>query len=162
PTRWPGILRARAERSLVLATPLTALQRICLFILVVLLLKNLADCLQAFLMVSVEQAAIRDLRAALLAQLPRLSLSFYHPRRTGRLMGRVSNDVEYLREALATGISNLVKGSLTLAGCLVWAFYASWRLALMSLVVLPPLLLSLGVLGRKLRKRSDAAQERMG
>ena len=160
--RWPQLLRARAERSLVLARPLVALQRICLFILVVLLLKNLADYLQAFLMVSVEQAAIRDLRSALLAQLQRLSLSFYHARRTGSLIARVTNDVEYLREALATGISNLVKGSLTLAGCLGWAFYASWRLALMSLVVLPPLLLSLAVLGRKMRKRSDAAQERMG
>src|SRR5262245_31358125 len=96
PTRWPGILRARAERSLVLARPLVALQRICLFILVVLLLKNLADYLQAFLMVSVEQAAIRDLRAALLAQLQRLSLSFYHSRRTGSLIARVTNDVEYL------------------------------------------------------------------
>jgi ATP-binding cassette, subfamily B, bacterial MsbA len=161
-TRWPGLLRARAERSLVLASPLVALQRICLFILVVLLIKNVADYLQAFLMVSVEQAAVRDLRAALLAQLQRLSLSFYHARRTGSLIARVTNDVEYLREALATGISNLVKGSLTLAGCLGWAFYASWRLALMSLVVLPPLLLSLAVLGRKMRKRSDAAQERMG
>ncbi len=161
-SRWPQLLRARAERSLVMARPLVALERICLFILVVLLIKNLADYLQAFLMVSVEQAAVRDLRAALLAQLQRLSLSFYHARRTGSLIARVTNDVEYLREALATGISNLVKGSLTLAGCLAWAFYASWRLALMSLVVLPPLILSLAVIGRKMRKRSHAAQERMG
>ncbi len=160
--RWPELVRARAERSLVMARPLVALERICLFILVVLLLKNLADYLQSFLMVSVEQAAVRDLRAALLAQLQRLSLSFYHARRTGSLIARVTNDVEYLREALAAGISNLVKGSLTLAGCLAWAFYASWRLALISLLVLPPLALALGVIGRKMRKRSDAAQERMG
>jgi len=159
---WPQLVRARAERSLVTARPLVALERICLFILLVLLLKNVADYLQSFLMVSVEQAAVRDLRAALLAQLQRLSLSFYHSRRTGNLIARVTNDVEYLREALAAGISNLVKGSLTLAGCLAWAFYASWRLALISLLVLPPLVLALGVIGRKMRKRSDAAQERMG
>jgi subfamily B ATP-binding cassette protein MsbA len=161
-TRWPELVRARAQRSLLMARPLVALERICLFLLVVLLLKNLADYLQAFLMVWVEQAAIRDLRAALLAQLQRLSLSFYHARRTGSLMARVTNDVEYLREALASGISRLVKGSLTLAGCLGWAFYASWRLALVSLVILPPVLLALTALGRKLRKRSDVAQERMG
>jgi subfamily B ATP-binding cassette protein MsbA len=160
--RWPQLVRARAERSLVAARPLVALERICLFILGVLLLKNIADYLQSFLMVSVEQAAVRDLRAALLAQLQRLSLSFYHARRTGSLIARVTNDVEYLREALAAGISNLVKGSLTLAGCMAWAFYASWRLALISLLVLPPLALALGVIGRKMRKRSDAAQERMG
>ena len=161
-TRWPQLVRARAERSLVMARPLVALERICLFILVVLLLKNLADYLQAYLMVSVEQATVRDLRSALLAQLQRLSLSFYHSRRTGNLLARVTNDVEYLREALAAGISNLVKGSLTLAGCLAWAFYASWRLALVSLLVVPPLVLALATIGRKMRKRSDAAQERMG
>ena len=161
-TRWPQLVRARAERSLVVARPLVALERICLFILIVLLLKNLADYLQAYLMVSVEQATVRDLRAALLAQLQRMSLSFYHSRRTGNLLARVTNDVEYLREALATGISNLVKGSLTLAGCLAWAFYASWRLALVSLLVVPPLVLALATIGRKMRKRSDAAQERMG
>jgi subfamily B ATP-binding cassette protein MsbA len=161
-TRWPELVRARAERSLVMARPLVALERICLFILVVLLLKNLADYLQAWLMVSVEQATVRDLRSALLAQLQRLSLSYYHSRRTGNLLARVTNDVEYLREALAAGISNLVKGSLTLAGCLAWAFYASWRLALVSLLVVPPLTLALATIGRKMRKRSDAAQERMG
>src|SRR5262245_5997524 len=159
---WPELVRARAERSLVMARPLVALERICLFLLVVLLLKNLADYLQAYLMVAVEQATGRDLRTALLAQLPKLSLSFYHSRRTGNLLARVTNDVEYLREALAAGISNLVKGSLTLAGCLAWAFYASWRLALVSLLVVPPLTLALATIGRKMRKRSDAAQERMG
>jgi subfamily B ATP-binding cassette protein MsbA len=160
--RWPQLLRARAERSLVMARPLVALERICLFILVVLLLKNVADYLQSFLMVSVEQAAVRDLRSALLTQMQRLSLSFYHARRTGNLIARVTNDVEYLREALAAGISNLVKGSLTLAGCLAWAFYASWRLALVSMLVVPPLVLALAAIGRKMRRRSDAAQERMG
>jgi subfamily B ATP-binding cassette protein MsbA len=162
PGAWPAQIRARAERSLLGVRPLVALERICLFILVVLLLKNIADYLQSYLMVSVEQAAIRDLRNALLAQLQRLSLSFYHARRTGNLIARVTNDVEYLREALAAGISNFVKGTLTLAGCLAWAFYASWRLALMSLVVVPPLVFALSWLGRKMRKRSDTAQERMG
>jgi subfamily B ATP-binding cassette protein MsbA len=160
--RWSELVRARARRSLLLVRPLVALERICLFVLIVLLLKNLADYGQAFLMVWVEQAAIRDLRAALLARLQGLSLSFYHARRTGSLMARVTNDVEYLREALASGISRLVKGSLMLAGCLAWAFYASWRLALVSLVIVPPVMLALTALGRKLRRRSNAAQERMG
>jgi subfamily B ATP-binding cassette protein MsbA len=161
-THWPERIRARGERALVTARPLVALERICLFLVIALFLKNLADFLQAFLMIGVEQAAIRDLRGALLAHLQAMSLAFYHSHRTGNLMARVTNDVEYLREALATGISRLVKGSLTLIGCLAWAFYASWRLALLSMLVLPPVMFALAVLGRKLRKRSDVAQQRMG
>lgn len=161
-TRWPEILRARVERSLVDARPLVALERICVFILVVMLIKNLADYLQAFLMVHVEQSAIADLRSDLYAHLQRLSLSFYHARRTGTLISRITNDVEYLRASLAAGISNLVKDGLTLIGCLAWVFYASWKLALLSLLILPPVAIALAMIGRKMRKRSGQAQERMG
>jgi len=158
---WPAPLRAWAERTLLDARPIVALERLCVFILVVLLIKNVADYLQAFLMVSVEQAAIRDLRGALYAHLQTLSLDFFHGRKTGALVSRVTNDVEYLRASLAAGISNLVKDGLTLIGCLTWVFVASWKLALLSLVVLPPVALALVAIGRKMRKRSDRAQERM-
>ncbi len=160
--RWPALLRARVERAIVLARPLVALERICLFILVVLLLKNLADYLQSVLMVRLEQAVIRDLRDDLQAHLQRLSLSFFHARRTGTLISRVTNDVEYLRTALASGISTLVKDALTLLGAVGLAFYASWRLTLLALIVLPAAAAALQILGRKMRKRSNLAQERMG
>ena len=74
----------------------------------------------------------------------------------------MTNDVEYLRASLAAGLGNLVKDSLTLAGCLTWVFLASWRLALLSLVILPPAAWALVAIGRKMRRRSTEAQERMG
>ncbi len=158
---WPEPLRGWGQRVLVRARPLVALERICIIFLAVFLLKNLADYLQNFLMASIEQAAIRDLRGDLYAHLHRLSLSFYHGRRTGTLISRITNDVEYLRASLASGISNLVKDGLTLIGCLVWVFRLSWGLALLSFVVLPPVAFCLVVIGRKMRKRSGQAQERM-
>jgi ATP-binding cassette, subfamily B, bacterial MsbA len=157
-TRWIGGL---ADRWIVRARPLVALERICLILLVVFLVKNLSDYLQAFLMVSIEQGVIRDLRSALYAHLHELSLSYFHGRRTGMLVSRVTNDMEYLRAAMASSISNLVKQGLTLMGALVWVFVVSWQLALLSLVVVPPLGLTLAVVGRKMRKRSGRAQERM-
>ncbi len=160
--RWPALIRARGERALLNARPLVALERICLAILVVLLLKNLADYFQTSLMVAVEQTAIRDLRSELYAHLQKLSLSFFHGRRTGTLVSRITNDVEYLRAALTASTSNLVKDSLTVLGCLAWVFYASWRLALLALLVLPPAALALVIIGKKMRKRSNLAQERMG
>ncbi len=158
---WPAPLRDWADRTLLDARPIVALERLCVFILIALLLKNLADYVQAFLMVSVEQAAVRDLRSALYAHLQRLSLDFYHSRRTGALVSRITNDIEYLRASLAAGVGNLIKDSLTLLGCVAWIFIASWKLALLSLVVLPPVALALVAIGRKMRKRSGQAQERM-
>jgi subfamily B ATP-binding cassette protein MsbA len=159
---WPALVRARVERALIEARPLVALERICLFLLAVLFLKNLVDYAQSVLMVQIEQGVIRDLRNRLQDHLQNLSLSFFHARRAGALVARVTNDVEYLRTALASSISTLVKDGLTLAGSLTIAFYASWRLALIALLVLPGAALALGAIGRKMRQRSGAAQERMG
>ena len=160
--RWPALLKARVEHAIVHARPLVALERICLFILVVLFLKNVADYCQSYLMLLVEQSAIRDLRNDLQRHLQRLSLSFFHARRTGTLISRVTNDVEYLRNALASGVSTLGKDVLTLAGALALAFYASWRLTLLALLVLPAAALLLGLIGRSMRRRSTRTQERMG
>jgi subfamily B ATP-binding cassette protein MsbA len=77
------------------------------------------------------------------------------------LVSRVTNDMEFLRAALASSVSNLVKHGLTLVGALVWVFVVSWQLALLSLVVVPPVGLTLATIGRKMRKRSGRAQERM-
>ena len=159
---WPAPLRRWAESALLDARPIVALERLCLFVLVVLLIKNVADYVQAYLMVSVEQAAIRDLRSRLYAHLQALSLDFYHGSRTGSLVSRITNDVEYLRASLASGISNLVKDGLTLLGCVTWVLIASWKLALISFLILPPVALGLAALGRRMRKRSGRAQERMG
>ena len=157
----PPSLAHRLEQVLLQAPPLAALERICLLILALLLVKNLADYLQAFLMVSVEQAVIRDLRSALYAHLQRLSLSFFQGQRAGMLMSRITNDVEYLRASIASSISNLVKDGLTLIGLIVVVFASSWRLALISMVILPPVGLGLATIGRKMRQRSSQAQDRM-
>ncbi|HVP15486.1 MAG TPA: ABC transporter ATP-binding protein, partial [Terriglobales bacterium] len=159
--RPAAIVAELGDRWIVRARPLVALERICVILLVVFLIKNLADYVQAFLMVSIEQGVIRDLRSELYAHLQELSLSFYHGRRTGVLVSRITNDMEFLRAALASSVSNLVKHGLTLIGALVWVFVVSWPLALLSLAVVPPVGLTLATIGRKMRKRSGRAQERM-
>jgi subfamily B ATP-binding cassette protein MsbA len=143
------------------AARLVAFERLCAVILGLFFLKNLADYFASYLSVSVEQAAMRDLRRSLFAHLSRLSLDFYHGRRSGALISRLTSDVEALRSTLAVTISNLLKDGLTLAGSLTIVFMASWRLALFSLVVVPPAALALVLIGRKMRKRSQLAQEKM-
>lgn len=141
--------------------PFEAFERLCLVILTLFLIRNLADYGASYLSVSVEQAATRDLRRQLFGHLQRLPLSYLNARRSGELMSRVTSDVEALRGALAAGISNLLKDGLTFIGTLVMVFAASWRLALFSFVVLPPAAWVLVMIGRKMRKRSGRAQEEM-
>ena len=158
----PPAMRGALEAMVLDPRPLVGLERICLMILALLFLKNLTDYLQGALMVWIEQAVMRDVRSALYAHLQKLSLSFFHGQRAGRLISRITNDVEYLRVSIAASLSNLVKDGLTFIGLLVVVFTASWRLALISMLILPPSGLMLALIGRKMRKRSGRAQERMG
>ncbi|MGE5175308.1 MAG: ABC transporter ATP-binding protein [Hyphomicrobiales bacterium] len=154
-------VRTAFEHLFLTGDPIGSLTRICLALLIVFLLKNAVDYMQSVLTVWVEQAVIRDLRNEVYAHLQTLSLSFFHTRRTGALLSRFTNDISLVRGALAAGFSNLIKSSLLLAVCLFWIFWTSWRLALVSLLVIPPSLALIVWLGKKLRRRSTITQDRM-
>jgi subfamily B ATP-binding cassette protein MsbA len=158
---WLGGVQRLLTDWLGQVRPFVAFERLCAVILALFLIRNLADYAASYLSVSVEQAAMRDLRRRLFSHLQSLPLAYLHERRSGEIMSRLTNDVEALRGSLAAGISNLLKDGLTLLGCLVWVFAASWRLALFSFVVVPPAAWALVAIGRKMRKRSGLAQERM-
>jgi subfamily B ATP-binding cassette protein MsbA len=160
-TGWKGRLRTAFERFFLTGDPIRSLNRICLTLLVVFLFKNVFDYLQSVLTVWVEQAVVRDLRNEVYAHLHELSLSFFHSRRTGALLSRLTNDIALVRGALAAGFSNLIKSALLLIVCLFWIFFTSWRLALVSLIVVPPSVGLIVWLGKKLRRRSTITQERM-
>ena len=158
---WLGGVQHQLDRWLGSVSPFVAFERLAVLILSLFLLRNVADYTASYLSVSVEQAAMRDLRRRLFAHLQSLPLSYLNARRSGEIMSRLTNDVEALRGSLAAGISNLLKDGLTFAGCLLWVFAASWRLALFSFVVLPPAAWALVSMGKKMRKRSGQAQEQM-
>jgi subfamily B ATP-binding cassette protein MsbA len=158
---WKKDLRTWFEHFFLTGNPITSLTRICLTLLIVFFLKNVFDYLQSVLTVSVEQAVVRDLRNEVYGHLHELSLSFFHSRRTGALLSRLTNDIALVRGALAAGFSNFVKSILLLTVCLFWIFWTSWRLALVSCLVVPPSVFLIVWLGKKLRRRSTITQERM-
>ena len=159
--RWKTDLRTWFEHFFLTGDPIRSLTRICVALLILFLFKNLFDYLQSVQTVWVEQAVVRDLRVQMYAHLHDLSLDYFHSRRTGALLSRLTNDIALVRGALAAGFSNFIKSTLLLVVCLFWIFWTSWRLALLSLIVVPPSVLLIVWLGRKLRRRSTITQERM-
>ena len=158
---WLTSLQHAVSDWLGTGSPFAAFERLCVLILGLFLVRNVVDYLAMVLTVYVEQAATRDLRRRLFAHLQQLPLAWLHERRAGEVLSRLTNDIEALRASLAASISNPLKDGLTLLGCLVWLFAASWKLALFSLIVVPPVMWAVVTIGRKMRKRSTQAQERM-
>jgi subfamily B ATP-binding cassette protein MsbA len=158
---WPRALRGPLEGFLFGRPPLEALGRMCLLLLVVYLFKNVLDYLASYLMISIEQGVVRDLRNALVRHLHSLPLAFFHGERVGILASRIVNDVQMVRGALAAGISNIIKESLLVLGALFWVFWVSWKLALVSLLILPPVIGIVVWIGRRMRSARARCRRRM-
>jgi subfamily B ATP-binding cassette protein MsbA len=137
------------------------LGRICLSILVVYLLKGIFTYLLAVINADIEQRVIRDVRNKLYTHLHRLSLSYFHRSKTGGVISRITNDVTLLRMTISAGFLGFLR-DLTLAmvygAIVVWI---SWRLALVAFLVIPPITYVVTQIGRRLRRYTTRAQEKM-
>lgn len=82
------------------------------------------------------------LRLRVFSHLQRLSLAFYDREMAGRVMTRMTSDIDALASLLQDGLINLVINLLTLVGVAVLLFAMDARLALAALVILPPLVVA--------------------
>ena len=83
------------------------------------------------------QRVMFDLRTEIFAHLQRLSLRYFDRNPVGRLMTRVTNDVEQLNEAFSSGIVTVFGDIFTLVLILAAMLRLDWRLALVTFTVLP-------------------------
>ncbi len=83
------------------------------------------------------QRVMFDLRMAVYGHLQRLDLSFYDRNPVGRLMTRVTTDVDVLNDLFTSGVISVVGDVFTLAGIMVVMVVWDWRLALVAFSVLP-------------------------
>jgi len=139
---------------------MTMLNTIAGGIVVVFLLRAIFLYGQTYLMSYIGQKVIIDIRAAVYAQLQRLSLSYYEKRQTGQLMSYITNDVAAVQGALVDSMIELVTEGMTLIGSISIMFYLHWQLTLLTLVTAPLIGQTMNIFGKKLRTSSTNIQER--
>ncbi|MBX3015771.1 MAG: ABC transporter ATP-binding protein [Caldilineaceae bacterium] len=106
-------------------------------------LNSLFTWLQAYVMAGAAQRTVSELRNDLFDNLQRLSLRFFDQNAHGDLMSRLSNDVENVNTVLAESATQLVSGILSLVGVAIMMLWLNPRLALVTLIVLPLMMLLL-------------------
>ncbi len=104
--------------------------------------RNVFASLRIRLNNTLEQRVVYDLRDEVFAALQRLSISYYENRSTGEIMSRVNNDTEHVERIFIDGVEGMLTATLTLIGITTMLFLLNWRLALLSLVPIPILMLS--------------------
>ncbi len=90
----------------------------------------------------VGESFLRDLRARVFRHLLSLGMDFFEKEKTGRLVARMTSDIDALQELVSVGLVMFVQNGLLFVGALVLIFVLSWKLALFTLVVVPPVLIA--------------------
>ncbi len=138
------------------------LDRLILALIAVLLVRAVIDGARQYVMTWTGERVIFDLRMAIVRHLQSLSLAFFTQRKTGELMSHVTSDATLVHGVVTQTIISVLGQVLTLVGGLVVIFVMNWRLALLTLVVAPPIGLLGQYLGRRIRSLSREAQDAQG
>ena len=133
-----------------------AMQGIILFLLVIFLLKNVFDFTRTYLVAWIEQAVTRDLRNAVYDHLVDLDLVFFGRTRVGQIVSRLTHDVEQIRTLVSRELARILSSVFELLAAVGWMFLISWKLTLVSFIVLPGIFAIWGPLLRRVR-RGDRA-----
>lgn len=102
-----------------------------------LLLAFVLQYVQTVLTTWLAQRVMYDIRVELFSHMQRLSLRFFDANPVGRLMTRVTNDIEVLNEMFGAGIVTIFGDIFVLLFIVGAMFYMDWRLALVTLTILP-------------------------
>ncbi|MCD4776280.1 MAG: ABC transporter ATP-binding protein/permease [Candidatus Aegiribacteria sp.] len=130
-------------------------------LLSIVLLKNLLGFMQIFFLSKAEQGVVADIRGKLYNHLLMLDMGFYTSARSGDVMARFTSDVGNMNWAMTEMMMSIPREIVLLMVYLGLALWASWHLALITLLVFPPAMLFILILSRRLRKKTHFAQERL-
>ncbi len=132
-----------------------------LAIVVVALVRGVFAFLQSYLSEVAAQGVAFDLRNAIYDKIQRLSFSYHDQAQTGQLMTRATSDVETVRLFAGMGVLQTSNALLLIAGIAIILFVTDWRLATLSLSVMPFLAFSALRFGVTIRPIFTRAQQEL-
>jgi ATP-binding cassette subfamily B protein len=116
---------------------------------------------QTYIMQSTGQQVMVDIRMRIFSHIQRMSLSFFDRNPVGRLITRLTNDVDALNEFLSQGLVSLLGDSARLVFIVITMLIINWRLALISLSVLPIVGLATYFFQRAMRSAFRIVRQRL-
>jgi ATP-binding cassette subfamily B protein len=146
----PGYMTARIIDS---AIPHRSFRELSIYVAIILataLLSMAFGVAQGWLNSIVGEGIMRDIRTSLVSHLHKMPLSFFTGTKTGEIMNRVSSDVDNVDNVVTGTLTTIITNVVMILTTLVAMFIWNWRLALISLVIVPFMVLPLGPVGRRM------------
>ncbi|MBN1560474.1 ABC transporter ATP-binding protein [candidate division KSB1 bacterium] len=137
------------------------LVRLAIFYVFILIMQAAGEYGYHFLTLWLGQKIMYDIRLKIFTHIQKLPLSFFDRNPVGRLVTRVTNDVETLNEMLASGVVSILGDIILLIGIVIVMLTLDWQLALASLTVLPLMLLVTDIFRKKVREAYRKTRTRL-
>jgi len=125
------------------------------------LIRSVAEFISRYQIRWVGSRVVMDLRDTVFRKLNDLSLSYFVASRTGELISRVTNDTTVAESAVSVVVEDLAKEPVTLVFSIGALFWLDPWLALASLVLFPICILPVALFGRRVRRYTREAQQRI-
>jgi ATP-binding cassette subfamily B protein len=132
----PYLMKLAIDRYIA-TSDLAGMDRIALLFLGILLASFVLEFVQTYVLQRTGQHIMFDLRAQIYGHLQRLDVAYYDRNPVGRLMTRVTTDVDALNDLFTSGVVSVFGDIFTLAGIMIVLLAMDWRLALVAFSVLP-------------------------
>ena len=113
---------------------------ICIWMLAAYLLSNIFQAIANWIMASISQRALKNLRRDLFGHIQGLSIGFFDTHSPGELMSRLTNDIDAINQAVSQNVTSLLASVLSMVGILIAMFILNPWLALATPLVVPLML----------------------
>ncbi len=130
---------------------LGGLGRIALLYGGILMVSFFLNYVQLYMTMYIGQKVQYDIRMQIFKHLQKLHLGFFDKNPVGRLVTRATNDVNVLDELFSSGLVEVFGDVITLVGIIIALVYYNWKLALLTLIVLPLLVWATAIFRKKVR-----------
>ena len=125
-------------------------------------IKGVAAFVSNYGMQWVGRKVIYDLRREIFSHTLQLPSRFYDQASTAGLVSRLIYDVEQVASAATSGLTTLVKDSITVIGLLIYMLVMSWKLTLLFMLPVPLMALVVNYMSKKFRRISENIQDSVG
>jgi ATP-binding cassette subfamily B multidrug efflux pump len=147
----PYLLKVAIDSYITKGNP-NGLDSIALIFLAALGIEFFVAYFQFYIMQWIGQKAMLDLRREVFAHVQKMHLAFFDRNPSGRLLTRITNDVNALNELFASGVVAILGNLAQVVGIIAMMFYISIKLTLATFIILPLLIGATAVFRKRVRE----------
>ena len=142
------------DKSLILIIPV--------FIVIAFAAKGISLYAAKVIMIGISEEIRKALQMDMMRSLIKADTDFVEKKHTGKIIGNLINDVNYMTGLVSVAILNLFKDSLSLIGLMSVMFYQNWKLSIVAIIMIPLASFFARLLGKRITKVTSQAMERAG